>query len=257
MLNIIYLILGIAAGIASGLFGIGGGIVLVPALSLIFGFAMSEAIGTALAAMLLPVGIFAAREYYKQGYAKVKVAFTFSICMFFGVYFGSKLGIFLRQDIMKLIYGLFLISVSLKYFDIHLPHSRKNADKQTFFTRDEKIWRLIPLGLFTGLISGLFGVAGGIVMVPIMLIFLKFDPKTAVGTSLTALLLPTGLPGVINYYNAGHLNILIGAILAGGIIIGSYFGAKINIALNEKTAKKIFAFFLVIVAIDYLLTPLI
>ena len=62
---------------------------------------------------------------------------------------------------------------------------------------------LIPFGLIAGVLSGLFGIGGGLVMVPMMVTFMNFNTKKAVGTSLAALLLPVAFPGVLMYYNAG------------------------------------------------------
>ncbi len=102
--------------------------------------------------------------------------------------------------------------------------------------------------------SGLFGIGGGLVMVPIMVTVMKFDTKTAVGTSLAALLPPVAFPGVLAYYYAGYLDITSAAILALGLVVGSIFGAKINIALPSKIGKKVYAIFLLIISINFIIS---
>src|SRR3978361_340448 len=86
-------IIGLAAGILSGLIGIGGGIIIVPALVLILGFSQQEAQGTSLGLLLLPVGILAVMNYYKQGFIDVKVVGIMCVTFIFGGWLGSKLSL--------------------------------------------------------------------------------------------------------------------------------------------------------------------
>ena len=252
----IYFLLGIIAGITAGLFGIGGGIVLVPVLSFLFAFSLPSAIGTSLAAMLLPVGLFAALEYYRNGLARPKVAVIIAISMFVGVYFGSKIGILLPQATMKQIYAVFLLITSFQYLGIKFPKTAKQKAPSSSVPADFSVKKILLLGIVAGIVSGLFGVAGGIVIVPMLLLLMKYDHKTAVGTSLMALLFPSRISGVILYYQSGNLDISIATLIAIGLVIGSFIGAKINISLNEKVAKKIFATFLLVVSVYFFVTPL-
>ena len=89
-----------------------------------------------------------------------------------------------------------------------------------------EIAKVLVLGLSAGVLSGMFGIGGGLVIVPILIIFFGFDPKTAVGTSLFALLLPTGLLGVLEYYRRGEMRVLTGFLIALGLFFGAYFGAR-------------------------------
>ena len=110
---------------------------------------------------------------------------------------------------------------------------------------------LLAIGIGAGLLSGMFGVGGGLVIVPAMVLFFGMTQHTAVGTSLIALLLPVGLLGVIEYYRAGKIsteNILIGLIIAAGLFTGAYFGAKIATHLSNDLLRKAFAVFMGIVA---------
>lgn len=251
-------LLGIIAGIMSGMFGIGGGVIIVPILTALFGFPLIEAGGTSLAALMMPVGIFAVISYYKEKMINIKVAAIFSVGILVGVLFGANFAISLPATLLKQIYGVFLLWVCWRFWDFRTKNQPSNSEPDEINSNKKFDTKgLITIcfwGIFTGILSGLFGIGGGLVMVPIMVTVLKFDTKTAVGTSLAALLPPVAFPGVLAYYYAGHLNVSVAAILAGGLLIGSLFGAKINIALPSKSAKKIYAIFLLIMSINFIVS---
>lgn len=113
--------------------------------------------------------------------------------------------------------------------------------------------QLLSIGLVAGVVSGLFGVGGGLVIVPALVFILHFKLKMAIGTSLGALLLPVGLLGVWEYYKSGNVNIKFSLLIALGLFIGAYFGAKIVQPLSPVTLRKIYAGFLIFVAAKMLL----
>lgn len=104
-------------------------------------------------------------------------------------------------------------------------------------------------GLAAGLLSGLFGIGGGILIIPALLFFAKMEPSTATGTSLGALLLPVGALGAWQYYKNGHVNVTASLLLALGLFLGAYFGARVGVSLDPTTAKRSFAVFLLVVSI--------
>ncbi len=111
---------------------------------------------------------------------------------------------------------------------------------------------LLLVGLAAGLLSGMFGVGGGIIIVPAMVLLFGMTQQSAIATSLIALLLPVGLLGVMEYYRSGKIsgeNIWIGLIVAAGLFAGAYFGAKIATQLSSDTLRKFFAVFMGIVAL--------
>lgn len=113
---VIYIIIGIAAGILSGLFGIGGGIIIIPALMFLKGFPQLRAQGTSLVAMLPPVGILAFMEYYKKGNTDITAGIIICITMLISAKFGGQLANILPMNIMKKAFGLFIILVGIKTF---------------------------------------------------------------------------------------------------------------------------------------------
>ena len=110
----VYLILGLIAGVFSGVFGLGGGVVLVPALIFMFGFTQHQAQGTTLAMMIPPIGLLAAMKYYSSGNVNVKVAAIMCCGFFIGGYFGARFIDKIPDLLLKRIFGGFLLLVSLK-----------------------------------------------------------------------------------------------------------------------------------------------
>jgi uncharacterized membrane protein YfcA len=108
------LLLGLAAGVFSGLVGVGGGIIIVPALVFIFGFTQHQAQGTTLALLVPPIGILAAWQYYKQGFVDVKIAGLICLGFLIGGLFGAKIATALSNDILQKIFGGVLLLVSIK-----------------------------------------------------------------------------------------------------------------------------------------------
>jgi len=111
---IILVLIGLVTGAVSGMLGIGGAIILVPALIFIMGFSQHEAQGTSLAMMLPPIGLLAAYNYFKAGHVNIKFALILAIAFIAGSYFGSELAIALPQAVLKKIFALLLLLVAAK-----------------------------------------------------------------------------------------------------------------------------------------------
>ena len=109
-----YIALGLVAGTLSGLIGIGGGIIIVPALVFIFGFSQHQAQGTTLALMVPPIGILAAWTYYKQGYVDLKAAGLVCLGFFIGGLLGAKGAVSIPSRILEKIFGVALMFISIK-----------------------------------------------------------------------------------------------------------------------------------------------
>jgi hypothetical protein len=119
---------------------------------------------------------------------------------------------------------------------------------------DINIFWVLIIGLSAGILSGLFGIGGGLIIVPALL-FMGFNQHAASGTSLVALLLPVGLLGVLEYYFSGKItldNIKYGLLIALGLFLGAYFGSKISVNIPSIVLKKSFGFLLLIISIKIL-----
>ncbi len=106
---------------------------------------------------------------------------------------------------------------------------------------------IAAIGLVGGVLSGLFGIGGGLVIVPALVLLAGFSIATAAGTSLAALLLPVGALGALEYFRAGHVDLRAAGIIAVGLLIGAYFGARIGTSLPPEVAQRAFGVFLLLV----------
>ena len=115
MMNVLlYLFLGLVAGIFSGLIGIGGGIIIVPALVLLFGLSQHQAQGTTLALMVPPIGLLAAWTYYQQGYVNLKIAIFVCMGFFIGGLLGARIATGLSGAVLEKVFGIALLVIALK-----------------------------------------------------------------------------------------------------------------------------------------------
>jgi uncharacterized protein len=127
---IILIIIGIAAGILGGMVGVGGGIVIVPALVFFLGFSQKMAQGTSLGILLLPVGLLGVMQYYKEGYVDMKVVFIIAAGFLLGSLLGSKLALSLPQETVKKIFAVLLIVVAIKMLFFDKKNSQNISDKE-------------------------------------------------------------------------------------------------------------------------------
>ena len=127
---LILIVVGICAGMLSGLVGIGGGIIIVPALVYFLAFSQKMAQGTSLGILLLPIGLLAVSQYYKQGYIDLRVVLIISLAFFFGSYFGSKIALTLPQETVKKIFAVFMLLLALKMLFIDKP-IKENIAKES------------------------------------------------------------------------------------------------------------------------------
>ncbi|MFM9987724.1 TSUP family transporter [Flavobacterium sp.] len=107
---------------------------------------------------------------------------------------------------------------------------------------------LIIIGLLAGILSGLVGIGGGIIMVPLLVLFLGFNQFQAQGTSLAVLLAPVTAIAVFNYYKEGYINWKYAIVIAIFFFVGSFFGSKLALSLDQKMLKKIFSIVLLFIA---------
>ncbi len=111
---LILIVIGIITGVMAGMLGIGGAIIMIPALVFLLGISQQTAQGTSLAVMLPPIGIIAAYNYYKAGHVNIRFAIILAIFFLVGSYFGSKLALTIPQPILKKIFGILLLLVAAK-----------------------------------------------------------------------------------------------------------------------------------------------
>jgi uncharacterized protein len=111
---LLYILLGLTAGVLSGLIGIGGGVIIVPALVFVFGLSQHQAQGTTLALLVPPIGFLAAWTYYKQGYVDIRIAALIAVGFLVGSLLGAKLSTGLSNVVLEKVFGVALLLIAVK-----------------------------------------------------------------------------------------------------------------------------------------------
>ena len=116
----------------------------------------------------------------------------------------------------------------------------------------ETLLYLLLIGLAAGFMGGMVGIGGGVIIVPALVMLLGMSQHQAQGTSLTMILFPVGILGVINYYKQGYVDFKYAGLLAFGFFIGSYLGSKYSLSLPQITVKRVFAIVMMVLAVKIL-----
>lgn len=252
------ILIGVAAGVFAGLFGIGGGIIIVPSLILLAGFPLVKATGTSLAAILLPVGILGVVAYYRAKVIDIRASAYIAAGLLMSVAAGAWLANTLPVDVMRRFFAVFCFYVSWNFIEPVRRYKTWRGLPATAKPEPEAAprpspWPLLGIGLLAGVMAGMFGIGGGNIIVPLLALALRYPAKRAIATSLGAILFPFGIPGVIYYHHAGNLDLGAAAWIAAGLFVGTVVGAKITISLPGRTVKLLYGVFLAIVAARFLL----
>ncbi len=255
---LILLLTGAGAGLASGLLGIGGGIILVPALCWIadlmgYGlFSMKIAIATS-AAVILPTAISGVWRHNKKKAVRWRAALILGPCGAAGsILLGARLANILPNDILKIVFGILLLIIAV-WMGIGKTRALKSA-KEVIEKKPSKInpVALAALGFPVGILAGLAGIGGGAVMVPAMVIALGFVMHEAVGTSTGAVAFISmgsivywivnsqGITETLPPYSIGYINGLMWLCLVVTSIPMAQLGAKLAHALPAKQLQYIF-----------------
>ncbi len=245
---------GFAGGLLSGFFGVGGNVILIPLLALTLGLTQQQAQGLTLAALLPPLNLPAVWQYRRAGVAlSWRIVGYTALGFVTSVAFGSVLANEVPASALRVVFAVLLVLTAGRMW--RQPAVIEGA------ARAELPARVGPFafaaGAAGGFASGLLGIGGAIVLIPLLTRFLKLGQKEAQLTSLAVLLPPIALPGVIVYARAqGHLP--WGALLAVacGFIVGSVLGARLNRLMSAARLQKGFAVLLVVSAGALLVTAL-
>ena len=233
-------LVGLAAGFLSGLFGVGGGILIVPALVVLLKMDQRLAHGTSLAAVL-PISIASLAGYWTNGNVDWPVALFLALGAVGGAVLGTKLLHVLPHRTLGLAFAALLIASAIRLF------ISTDATERSDLTVSMAI-ALVAVGLATGVLAGLLGVGGGIVMVPAMIVLFSIPPVIAKGTSL-AVIIPTSIIGTWRNRKKRNVDLRVAAILGFSGIVSAWIGAHVSNAMSDETSNALFAILLTVVAI--------
>lgn len=241
------LLVGVLAGVLSGLFGIGGGAVLVPLLVLWVAMPQHQAHATSLAAIVLTAawGTF---SYALDGEVSYSAGTAIAAGAIVGAWFGAALMHRLSPRTLRRAFGALIVLVS--------------AELLIGFTPTAEGWVVIGglaavvgyalAGVLAGGLSAVMGVGGGVILVPTMVLLFGFGQHIAQGTSLL-IIIPTALIGAVRHSRHGYTQWRAGLILGIGGVIGASAGAAIALQLDGELLQRLFGVFLLITGVRLLL----
>jgi len=239
---------GLAAGLLSGLFGVGGGTVIVPLLVLLLHFDQRLAAGTSLAA-IVPTATVGVISYAVNGSVAWIPALILAAAAVVGAQVGARLLARLPQNVLRWGFVGFLVVVIVSLFLV-VP-SRDAELTLTWLTGTG----LVVLGFITGILAGLLGVGGGVVVVPALMLLFGTSDLIAKGTSLL-MMIPTALSGTIANVRRGNVDLLAAALVGVAACTTTALGAWIATLLDPFTANVLFAVFLTFIAVQMALRAL-
>ncbi len=234
------IVAGAAAGLMSGVFGVGGGLLLVPALIFALGYDQRLAHGTSLAA-ILPIAIASLATYWGTGNVDWPVALWISLGAIAGAVVGTKLLKVLPQKVLAIAFIVMLVVTAIR-----LLMSFEALGRETL--SPGLAAQLVVLGLVSGTLAGLLGVGGGVIMVPAMILIFQMPPVIAKGTSV-AVIIPTALMGTWRNRRNDNTDLRAGLTLGVAGMLAAIIGGLIASKMDPQLSNLLFAILLIFVII--------
>ncbi|MEM2928791.1 MAG: sulfite exporter TauE/SafE family protein [Nitrososphaerota archaeon] len=267
-------LISIGIGIISSLTGIGGGSFIVPILIMFFNISTHKAIGTSLLIVIF-TAISSTFAYYKQKRIDYKSGLYLIIGTIPGALIGAYLTNFFSSKELALLFGFFLIFISFRIIykafkknEYDKNYKGKEIKNKKYYSYVEiidskgevfKYYANIPFGIlfsiFAGISSGMFGVGGGALAVPIMHIIVGMPMHIAIATSMFIMIF-TSFSGVIGHILLGNILVELAMPLCIGIIFGTQVGALIARKLKARILEIIFGLILIIISLNLILKNL-
>jgi uncharacterized membrane protein YfcA len=252
-------IFGFLIAIVASLTGIGGGIFIVPVLTLFYEFVPANAVGTSLTCIIF-TAIAAALNYARQKRIYWRTGLVIAAVTMPGAYLGAWLTSQLQPRDLGLIFGFFLLAVGVYIIvDLNnLRRSKNQADtlKQKSDSELIRSGKTIAIGaglsFFGGLASGLLGIGGGLLVVPIMTFAIGMPIHLATATSMFTMIF-TSISGVVQHYQASHINFESALLLALGAVFGAQVGAYTSKRISSKNLRRVFGIVVIVSGINMLL----
>jgi len=250
------LIIGILAGTLGAMVGLGGGVIMLPAIQLLLAYDLLIVVGTTLFAVIF-TSLSAVLGHYKAGNVRFPSAAWVGVGGLCGVLLGSfifKQYLSNCLDIIKMILGLLFAIIALRFSgDIYKATFHKGSLEQNLQEASRQpVTALIALGIFSGSLTGIVGLGGGFILTPGIMYICGFTPQIAVGTAMLAML-PVSLSGGLIKLVQGYVNLPAGIILGLGTALGAQLGVKLVSRISAVVMKGIFVIVFLSMAIYYIL----
>jgi uncharacterized membrane protein YfcA len=245
---------GLMGGMLSGFFGVGGNFILVPLLGIALGLSQQQAQGLTLAALLPPLGLPAVWQYRRAGVPLLWPIVGFCILGFLpAIPVGSLVANYLPASALRGCFSLLLVLMAIRVW-----RTPKSQGTQPHLDAPPTgyIPKALIAGAASGFASGLLGIGGAIVLIPLLTRQLGLSQKQAQVTSLAMLLPPIALPGVLVYASEAELPWLALLPVMAGFVLGAFLGAKLNTVMSPARLTRGFAVLLLISAVVLLISAL-
>jgi len=230
---------GLGAGFLSGVFGVGGGILIVPALVFFAKIDQRRAHGTSLAAVL-PISLASLITYWSHEHVDWSVALWLAIGAVGGALLGTKLLRILRRDVLGYGFATVLLVSAVRLYWTTSTDGRTDLTVVTAVA-------LIVIGVVTGTLAGLLGVGGGVIMIPAMVLLLGETNVMAKGTSL-AVIIPTSVTGTIRNRKTANVDIKAAVVVGLSGVVSAVVGGLLAAKMSESLSNALFASLLLAVA---------
>lgn len=234
---------GLAAGVLSGLFGVGGGVVMTPGLNLLVSLPPIVSVETPLP-VIFPTAIVGATTYWRAGQVDLRAAAWIGSVGAVASIAGAA-----ATEVVDGRLLLLVTAILLAWQSIQILRGRDSAPKAEA-ERRAPAWALASIGVVAGLLSGLLGIGGGLVIVPSLAGFLGMPLKRTLGTSLVCIVAMV-VPGTVVHAFLGNIDWSGALFLVVGSVPGARIGAKIALGTQERTLRLLVGSFLAIVALGY------
>ena len=251
-------VFGFLIAIIASLTGIGGGVFMVPVMTLLYDFLPANAAGTSLTVIIF-TAVASTLNYARQKRIYWRTGLALAIVTAPGAYLGAWLTTILNARDLGLIFGFFLIGVAV-YIIADLNNLRRSQNQKTESRMSDieliKSGKTLVLGaglsFFGGLASGLLGIGGGLLVVPVMTFAMGMSIHLATATSMFTMIF-TSISGVTQHYQANHINFESALLLALGAVFGAQVGAYTSRRVSGKNLRRVFAIVLIISGINMII----
>ena len=241
-MTLLVLLLGLVVGILVGLLGIGGGVVLVPAMVYLLHYDQHLAQGTSLFILLPPIGLGALLQYWKSDQVDLRAGIYCAVGFLLGGYGGGRIAVPMASRHLQGIFGCFLmLSAVLLWRKTRGTPTPVSVGSQITSQNLLRSLGIFLIAAFCGVAAGMVGIGGGVLLVPLLGLLFGFGQHRAQGTSLVALIPPTGLLAFLAYAQVGYVSWTTGLLLIPGVFVGGILGGKLSRRLNSVRMRQVFA----------------
>ena len=250
-------------GIIAAMIGVGGGVFIVPFLTLVSDFSPQHAVGTSLA-MILFTSLSSTERFTRQRRVDFKVGLILTLATVPGAFLGAYLTTLVTAKLLGLAFGTVLIFIALRmafqsnFYKLRLPKAQRSWHRKivdsdgNVFEYDTNVSLGLALSFLGGLSSGLLGIGGGSVMVPILHLIMGLPIHVTVATSMFIMIF-TSVSGVATHFSLGNVHLDYAILLCVGVIFGAQLGAHFSKKVSGKNLRRLFAVVLFLVSVRMIL----